>query len=84
LIPLPTAADDHQRKNAEALQAAGAAEVIDQKDLTGELLANRVLALAADREKRQRMAVAARRLAKPDAAERIVDAVIKLAERRTS
>jgi UDP-N-acetylglucosamine--N-acetylmuramyl-(pentapeptide) pyrophosphoryl-undecaprenol N-acetylglucosamine transferase len=84
LIPLPTAADDHQRKNAEALQAAGAAEVIDQKDLTGEVLASRVLALAADREKRQRMAVAARRLAKPDAAERIVDAVIKLAERRTS
>jgi UDP-N-acetylglucosamine--N-acetylmuramyl-(pentapeptide) pyrophosphoryl-undecaprenol N-acetylglucosamine transferase len=84
LIPLPTAADDHQRKNAEALRAAGAAEVIDQKDLTGEVLASRVLALAADREKRQRMAVAARRLAKPDAAERIVDAVIKLAERRTS
>ena len=84
LIPLPTAADDHQRKNAEALQAAGAAEVIDQKDLTGEVLASRVLALAADREKRQRMASAARRLAKPDAAERIVDAVVKLAEHRTS
>jgi UDP-N-acetylglucosamine--N-acetylmuramyl-(pentapeptide) pyrophosphoryl-undecaprenol N-acetylglucosamine transferase len=84
LIPLPTAADDHQRKNAEALQAAGAAEVIDQKDLTGEVLASRVLVLAADYEKRRRMAAAARRLAKPDAAERIVDAVIKLAERRTS
>jgi UDP-N-acetylglucosamine:LPS N-acetylglucosamine transferase len=48
------------------------------------VLASRVLALAADREKRQRMAVAARRLARPDAAERIVDAVIKLAERRIS
>jgi UDP-N-acetylglucosamine--N-acetylmuramyl-(pentapeptide) pyrophosphoryl-undecaprenol N-acetylglucosamine transferase len=84
LIPLPTAADDHQRKNAEAVQAAGAAEVIHQKDLTGEVLAGKVLELAADREKRQRMAIAARRLAKPGAAERIVDAFIKLAGHRTS
>ena len=35
LVPLPTAADDHQRKNAEVLVAAGAAEMIEQKDLTG-------------------------------------------------
>ena len=35
LIPLPTAADDHQRKNAEVLVGAGAAEMIDQKDLSG-------------------------------------------------
>jgi UDP-N-acetylglucosamine--N-acetylmuramyl-(pentapeptide) pyrophosphoryl-undecaprenol N-acetylglucosamine transferase len=79
LIPLPTATDDHQRQNAEALRAAGAAEVIEQKSLTGGLLADRILALAADRGKRQAMSVAARRLAKPDAAERIVDVVVKLA-----
>ena len=36
LIPLPTAADDHQRKNAEVLRRAGAAELIEQKDLTGD------------------------------------------------
>ena len=35
LIPLPTATDDHQRKNAEALAAAGAAEVLLQRELTG-------------------------------------------------
>jgi UDP-N-acetylglucosamine--N-acetylmuramyl-(pentapeptide) pyrophosphoryl-undecaprenol N-acetylglucosamine transferase len=80
LIPLPTATDDHQRHNAEALQAAGAAEVIEQKDLTGDVLADRILALARDRDKRRRMAAAARRLARPDAATRIVDAVIRLAE----
>ena len=34
LIPLPTAADDHQRKNAEVLVDAGAAELVEQKDLT--------------------------------------------------
>ena len=84
LIPLPTAADDHQLKNAQALQAAGAAELIEQKDLTADLLVSRIFALAADAEKRKQMSMAARRLAKPDAAERIVDAVIGLAERRAS
>ena len=39
LIPLPTATDDHQRKNAEALAAAGAAEVLLQEDVTGAVLA---------------------------------------------
>src|SRR5207253_6494459 len=34
MIPFPLAADDHQRKNAEALQAAGAARMILQKELT--------------------------------------------------
>ena len=47
LIPLPTATDDHQRKNAEALAAAGAAELLLQRDLTGAVLAARMLALAA-------------------------------------
>jgi UDP-N-acetylglucosamine--N-acetylmuramyl-(pentapeptide) pyrophosphoryl-undecaprenol N-acetylglucosamine transferase len=84
LIPLPTATDDHQWHNAEALQAAGAAEVIAQKNLTGELLASRIVALAGDHEKRQGMSAAARRLARPDAATRIVDLVIRIAEKRRS
>jgi UDP-N-acetylglucosamine--N-acetylmuramyl-(pentapeptide) pyrophosphoryl-undecaprenol N-acetylglucosamine transferase len=84
LIPLPTATDHHQAKNAEALQTAGAAEVIEQKDLTGDLLARRILALAADPDRRMAMSAAARRLAKPDAADRIVDVVVRLAGRRAS
>jgi UDP-N-acetylglucosamine--N-acetylmuramyl-(pentapeptide) pyrophosphoryl-undecaprenol N-acetylglucosamine transferase len=82
LIPLPTATDDHQRKNAEALAAAGAAEVLLQKDVTGAGLADRIRSLALDRERRRRMAAAARGLAKPDAARVIVDRAIELAERR--
>ena len=53
LIPLPTATDDHQRQNARALESAGAAEVMEQRELTGERLADRILALAGDREKRR-------------------------------
>ena len=79
LIPLPTATDDHQRHNALALEAAGAAEVLDQRELSGERLVSRIVALAGDRATRLRMSAAARRLAKPMAAEEIVDAVIDLA-----
>src|SRR5687768_3254711 len=72
-VPLPTATDDHQRRNAEVLVAAGAAEVIEQKDLTGERLAERILALAGDAPRRVAMSDAARRLARPDAARVIAD-----------
>ena len=78
LIPLPTATDDHQRKNAETLGSAGAAEVILQGDATGHELATRILALAADRDRRDRMARAARALARPDAARVIVDRALTL------
>jgi UDP-N-acetylglucosamine--N-acetylmuramyl-(pentapeptide) pyrophosphoryl-undecaprenol N-acetylglucosamine transferase len=81
LIPLPTAADDHQRRNAEVLAQAGAAEVIEQKNLTGVLLAERVLGLAGDRARREALGAAARRLARPDAAHVIVDKVLELAAR---
>jgi UDP-N-acetylglucosamine--N-acetylmuramyl-(pentapeptide) pyrophosphoryl-undecaprenol N-acetylglucosamine transferase len=81
LIPLPTATDDHQRKNAEALVVAGAAELLLQRELTGEVLAARVLALAGDRIRRERMSAAARTLARPDAARVIVDRALELVEK---
>jgi UDP-N-acetylglucosamine--N-acetylmuramyl-(pentapeptide) pyrophosphoryl-undecaprenol N-acetylglucosamine transferase len=79
LIPLPTATDDHQRKNAEALGGAGASEVLLQKDATGSVLSDRIKALATDRERRRQMAAAVRRFAKPDAARVIVDRALELA-----
>jgi UDP-N-acetylglucosamine--N-acetylmuramyl-(pentapeptide) pyrophosphoryl-undecaprenol N-acetylglucosamine transferase len=79
LIPLPTAADDHQRKNAEVLAAAGAADVLHQKDLTGARLAERVLSLIGDPARLTAMAAAARRLARPDAAMVIADKAMELA-----
>ena len=79
LVPLPTAADDHQKKNAEVLLRAGAAEMIEQKDLTGTVLAERLMALTGDHARRHAMAGAARKLARPDAARVIVDRVLELA-----
>jgi UDP-N-acetylglucosamine--N-acetylmuramyl-(pentapeptide) pyrophosphoryl-undecaprenol N-acetylglucosamine transferase len=78
LVPLPTATDDHQRRNAEALAAAGAAEVLLQPEMTGRRLAQRIVALAADRGARDRMAAAARAMARPDAARAIVDRALEL------
>jgi UDP-N-acetylglucosamine--N-acetylmuramyl-(pentapeptide) pyrophosphoryl-undecaprenol N-acetylglucosamine transferase len=80
LVPLPTATDDHQRQNAAVLAQAGAALVIDQRDLDGTRLADELTALASDGERRARMGAAARRLARPDAAERIADRVEELGQ----
>jgi UDP-N-acetylglucosamine--N-acetylmuramyl-(pentapeptide) pyrophosphoryl-undecaprenol N-acetylglucosamine transferase len=78
LIPLPTATDDHQRRNAEALAAAGAADVLLQPDATGRELSARITALANDPAKRTRLAVAVRSFARPDAARVIVDRALEL------
>ena len=60
------------------LRGAGAAEVVDQRDLTGAALADRILALAGDPGRRRAMGDAARRFARPDAAARIVDRALAL------
>ncbi len=73
LVPLPGAADGHQQANADVLAERGAAEVLPQAGLSGEALAARVLALAADAARRGRMAAAARDLARPRAVSIIVD-----------
>ena len=78
LVPLPTATDDHQRKNAQAFVRQGAAVMVEQRELSGERMAAELLALAADAERRAQLAAAARRLARPDAAAVIVDRLLDL------
>ena len=81
MIPFPLAADDHQRKNAEALQTAGAARMILQKDLSGERLANELLLLLEAPEKIEEMEVASRKLARRDAAAATVDLMEELVQK---
>jgi len=78
MIPFPLAADDHQRKNAQALQTAGAARMILQSDLTGERLANEVISLVAAPERIDEMEAASRKLARRDAAAATVDLIEEL------
>jgi UDP-N-acetylglucosamine--N-acetylmuramyl-(pentapeptide) pyrophosphoryl-undecaprenol N-acetylglucosamine transferase len=79
MVPLPTAADDHQRKNAEAMQNAGAARMLVQDQLTPESLADEITQLAAAPETISAMENAARKLARKDAAEATVDIIEELA-----
>ena len=79
LVPLPTATDDHQRKNAEVVARVGGADIVEERALTGESLATRILALAGDSQRRRQMGEAIRVLARPDAAARIADRVWSLA-----
>lgn len=73
LVPFPYAADDHQRWNAQALGACGAAEIVLDQELSGERLAGLIRALYVDRKRLEAMGKAAGRLGKPGAAKRIVD-----------
>ena len=73
LIPFPFAADDHQAKNADALEAQGASICIRESDLEVGRLADLIAGLLDDPAKRQGMARAAREHGRPDAAAAIVD-----------
>jgi UDP-N-acetylglucosamine--N-acetylmuramyl-(pentapeptide) pyrophosphoryl-undecaprenol N-acetylglucosamine transferase len=81
LVPLPSATDDHQRKNARVLVDAGGALMVQEHELGGPALADAVGSLLASPERLAGMAAAMRRMARPGAAEAIVDRVLALAGR---
>ena len=68
LVPLPTAAADHQTENARSLEAAGAALHLPQASLTGEVLLQRVIEVVGDAAQLEARRQSARRLARPNAA----------------
>ncbi len=81
MVPFPHAADDHQRKNAEALQAAGAARMILQHELSGERLASEIAKLVQEPQELDRMEEASRKLAHGDAAAAAVDMIEELSKK---
>jgi UDP-N-acetylglucosamine--N-acetylmuramyl-(pentapeptide) pyrophosphoryl-undecaprenol N-acetylglucosamine transferase len=78
LVPLPTAAADHQTHNARALQDAGAALCLREADSTPDRLWSELTGLVADRARLERMAAAARARAHPHAAMDIVRHLLEL------
>jgi UDP-N-acetylglucosamine--N-acetylmuramyl-(pentapeptide) pyrophosphoryl-undecaprenol N-acetylglucosamine transferase len=80
LVPYPHAGA-HQRANAAWLADQGAALMVPDEALDGERLLSEATALRDDAA-RARMAAAARRLGRPDAAERVAEELLALAERR--
>ncbi|MDP1534335.1 MAG: undecaprenyldiphospho-muramoylpentapeptide beta-N-acetylglucosaminyltransferase [Thiobacillus sp.] len=78
LVPFPFAVDDHQTGNAEFLSSAGAAWLMQQKDLTAEKLATLIGGL--DRATLAAMSDKAVKLAKPDATQQVADICEALAK----
>ena len=79
LIPLPTAADDHQTVNAQELAEAGAALLLPQRQTSPAQLADTLRALLEDPAERTRMSAAGRTLGRPTAHADIADALESLA-----
>ena len=80
LVPFAAATDEHQRRNAEAMVTAGAAVMLEEKDLgTPDKLLSILAGLIADPVRLAAMAAAARTQAHPGAAERIADKLAELA-----
>jgi UDP-N-acetylglucosamine--N-acetylmuramyl-(pentapeptide) pyrophosphoryl-undecaprenol N-acetylglucosamine transferase len=75
LVPYPYAADDHQTRNAEVFDQAGAGKLIQERDLDAEKLASLAISILQDLPTRERMAKAASSLAIPDAADRVCTAI---------
>jgi UDP-N-acetylglucosamine--N-acetylmuramyl-(pentapeptide) pyrophosphoryl-undecaprenol N-acetylglucosamine transferase len=80
LVPFPAASDQHQLKNAQAMESAGAAILVQDHELTGARLVEEVMRLAGDPGSMRKMSAAARGFAKPDAAKKAADILEALAQ----
>lgn len=79
MVPFPRAADNHQKRNAEALQRAGAAVMLEETQLDRDSLVETVAALLGDESRLNTMGDAARKLSHPNAARDIAEMAAKLA-----
>jgi len=80
LVPLPTAAADHQTENARSLEAAGAAIHLPERELTPARLWSELIGLVGDTSRREALAGAALERARPDAAQEIARKLLELLE----
>jgi UDP-N-acetylglucosamine--N-acetylmuramyl-(pentapeptide) pyrophosphoryl-undecaprenol N-acetylglucosamine transferase len=80
LVPLPHALDQDQLANASVLERAGGAICVNQKAFTGEWLAGEIARLAATPQKLVAMAAAARSVGTVDAADRLAELVLRVAQ----
>jgi UDP-N-acetylglucosamine--N-acetylmuramyl-(pentapeptide) pyrophosphoryl-undecaprenol N-acetylglucosamine transferase len=78
LVPLPTAAADHQTHNARTLAAAGAAVHVPEHDVTGDGLARLITDLLADPDRLAALSGAARARGRPDSARQILSKILTL------
>ena len=80
LVPSPYVTNNHQEENAKQLQKAGGAEMLLEKDCTGEKLYDTVSQILDDTEKLSLMSEAQKTLSAPDATKKIVELIIAVCE----
>lgn len=78
LIPLPHAAQDHQRSNAYAYAASGGAVVIEEQNLTAHILLSEIKKIIGNREKMKQMSFGAQKFSRIDAAAIIAKEILAL------
>ncbi len=81
LIPSPYVTNNHQEKNATVLTSAGAAIMLQEKDLSSQRLMDALDEILMDDKKRQNMSEASKKLGMPDASDRLYDALLSMIER---
>lgn len=81
LVPYPYATANHQEHNARAVEGHGAAKVILDKDLTGEIILAEIEKLLNNPEELLKMQKAAASLGKPEAAEQIAVSALALVKK---
>jgi UDP-N-acetylglucosamine--N-acetylmuramyl-(pentapeptide) pyrophosphoryl-undecaprenol N-acetylglucosamine transferase len=79
LVPYPTAADDHQTRNAEIFDRAGAARLLPEKDLNAQVLAEAVRDILFNPAEGKAMKAAANSMAFRDSAEKIAQLIVEQA-----
>lgn len=78
MIPLPWAADNHQKKNAEALVEKNAGIMIEQKELTSEVLYAKIMELKNSPEAREKMSQNVKSFFQPQAAKKMAEQIVNL------
>ena len=79
LVPFAAAADDHQRRNAEAMVEAGAARMLTEAEFTAERLMEELVGMLRDHDGLRTMGERAREMARPEAVKEIAGMVVGLA-----
>ncbi len=82
LVPSPNVTNNHQEANARSLMNAGAADMILERELSGETLFGSIAAIMGDRTRRERMSAASRGLGMPESASIIYDQIARLRRER--
>ncbi|MHB1330780.1 MAG: undecaprenyldiphospho-muramoylpentapeptide beta-N-acetylglucosaminyltransferase [Minisyncoccota bacterium] len=79
IVPLKDSSGDHQRANAYAYARAGACEVIEESNLTGNILNSEITRLLDNKEVRDKMSVAAKAFDNPNSAKQVAEEILKIA-----